>query len=313
MALFGRSKSSPRLMPELDDGELGRLCKQLSPSTMRSMADFNVEAAERLMKDADTDWDRRWHRLSVLAEYTADFNFERSWLMRRPRSVDAMIFGAWVAAVRVARGEPATELPEAADACYQASELRPEDPLPLVVLLAILRLMRRPSHELNEVWQGVVIRDPWNREAHLQVLAYLSPEECGLAGQAREFVDAQQTRMPADAPATALELTASVREFHRATTGNQLNGILADMWWDRPHAAAVLNRALTLWTRPGFLRHAAALADLNLLAYALTQAGRTSEAGAVFEQLGSTVVGWPWVERGDPVEQFAAWRSRVLR
>jgi hypothetical protein len=313
MALFGRSKTSPRLSPELDDGDLGKLCKQLSPSTMRSMADFNVEAAERLVKDADTDWDRRWHRLSVLAEATADFNFDRSWLMRRPRSADALIFSGWVAAVRVSRGEPATELAEAAQACNRATEMRPHDPLPLVALLAILRLMRRPSNELNDVWQAIVLRDPWNREAHLQVLAYLSPEECGTPGQAREFVDTQLARMPRDAPATGLELTAAVREFHRATTGDQLNGILADLWWDRPHAAAVLDRALDSWTRPGFLRHAAALADLNLLAYALVQAGRVTEAGVVFQQLGSVVVGWPWSEQGDPVEQFSAWRTRLLR
>jgi hypothetical protein len=313
MALFGRSKSSPRLAPELDDSDLGRLCRQLKPSTMPSMADFNVEAAERLLKETDTDWDRRWHRISVLAEATADFNFDRSWLLRRPRSADALVFSACVATVRVRRGEAPTELPEAVESCRRAVEIRPHDPTPLVALLGLLRLMRRPAQQLNEVWQGVVLRDPWHREAHLQVLGYLSPEECGSPGQAREFVDAQRARMPEDAPSAGLELTAAIQDFHRATAGDQLNAILADLWWGRPHAAAVLDRALTSWTRPGFLRHAAALADLNLLAYALAQAGRLYEAEPVFRQLGTTVVDWPWSHHGESVEQFTHARARALR
>ncbi|RAG87013.1 hypothetical protein DN069_03375 [Streptacidiphilus pinicola] len=313
MALLGRSKSSPRLIPELDDGDLGRLRKQLKPSTMPGMTDFNVEAAERLVKDTGTDWDRRWHRISVLAETTADFGFDRSWMLRRPRSADALLFGAWVAAVRVRRGEPATELPEAVQWCLKAGDARPQDPLPYVALLGLLRLLRSPSDQLNEVWQAVVLRDPWNREAHLQILGYLSAEECGVPGQARDFVDAQQVRMPADAPAAALELTAAVRDYHRSTAGDDLNAILADLWWGRPRSSAVLDRALASWTRPGFLRHAAATADLNLLAYALVQAGRVAEAAPVFRQLGPTVVAWPWSLQGDPVEQFAHWRGRSLR
>jgi hypothetical protein len=301
------------LAPELDDGDLGKLCKGLGPSTMPGMTDFNVEAAERLIKAADTDWDRRWHRISVLAEATADFDFDRSWRLRRTRSADALVFSACVATVRVRRGEPATDLPEAARACYQAGETRPHDPLPLVALLAVLRLMRSPAPQVNEVWRALARRDPWNREAHLQVLGYLSPEECGTPGQAREFVDVQQARMPQGAPATALELTAAVRDFHRATAGDGLNAILADMWWRRPNAAGILDRALHTWPGPGFLRHAAALADLNLLAYALVQAGRVADAAPVFQQLGTTVVAWPWSYHGDPVEQFTYWRSRALR
>lgn len=313
MALLGRNKTSPRLIPELDDGDLGRIRKQLKPSTMPGMTDINVDAAERLVKEADTDWDRRWHRISVLAEATADSNFDRSWLLRRPRSADALVFSASVAAVRVRRGEPATQLAEAVQSCLRAAETRPPDPLPHVALLALLRLMRNPTHELNEVWQAVILRDPWNREAHLQVLGYLTPEECGAPGQAREFVDMQLARMPQGAPAAGLELTATVMDFHRATAGDNLSAILADMWWGRPHAAGVLDRALSAWTRPGFLRHAAALADLNLLAYALVHAGRAPEAAPVFRQLGTTVTAWPWSHQGDPVEQFTHGRSRSLR
>ena len=50
-----------------------------------------------------------------------------------------------------------------------------------VVHLATLRREQRPHRELSAVWQEVMARDPWNREAYLQVLGYLSPDECGSA------------------------------------------------------------------------------------------------------------------------------------
>lgn len=312
MALFGNN--TPRLRPELDDAGLGRICKKIQrPAAMPDARDFLVEFAEQFVDEAGIDWDRRWHRVSVMAETSMESGFDRSWLSRRPNSANALVLNAWAEALRVRRGEPARELPPAVQRCHQAGAARPHDPLPLVALIGLLRLLRSPQRQVELVWREAALRDPWNREAHLQMLGYFSEGEFGGPGLAREFVEVQRARMPADAPAAALELTATVRAFHRATSKDQLSAILGDLWWRRPHSEGVLDRGVELAARPGFLRHAAAAADLNILAYALVQAGRVIDAAPVFRLLGPTVVPWPWNRQGDPVEEFTRWRARARR
>ncbi len=56
---------------------------------------------------------------------------------------------------------------------------------------------------------------------------------------------------------------------------------------------------------------AEALADLNLLAYALIQANRSGDAAEVFPAVSGVVTPWPWGLDGDPVQQFAYWQDRV--
>jgi hypothetical protein len=312
MALFGNN--APRLRPELDDAGLGRICKKIQrPPAMPDARDFLVDFAEQFVEEAGTDWERRWHRISVMAETSMDSGFDRSWLSRRPNSPNAQVLNAWTEALRASHGESATELPSAVQRCHQAGAARPHDPLPLIALARLLRLLRSPQRQVELVWREAVQRDPWNREAHLQMLGYFSEGEFGNPGLAREFVEVQRVRMPADAPAAALELTATVQAFHRATSKDQLNAILGDLWWQRPHAQVVLDRGIELAARPGFLRHAASPADLNVLAYALVQAGRAPDAAPVFRLLGPTVVPWPWNQNGDPVEEFTRWRSRASR
>ncbi|WP_369228723.1 hypothetical protein AB5J52_49925 (plasmid) [Streptomyces sp. R39] len=313
MALFGNN--TPRLRPELNDAGLGRICKMIQqPSVMPDARDFLVEFAEQFIDEAGTDWDRRWHRVSVIAETSMESGFDRSWLSRRPNSANALVLNAWTEGLRVRHGEQTGELPSVVQRCHQAGTARAHDPLPLVVMIRLLRLLRSPQRQVELVWRETVRRDPWNREAHLQMLGYyFSEAEFGGPGLAREFVEVQRARMPADAPAAALELTATVRAFHRATSNDQLNAILGDLWWRRPHGEGVLDRGVELAARPSFLQHAAAAADLNVLAYALVQARRVADAVPAFRLLGPTVVPWPWNWQGDPVEEFTRARARARR
>jgi hypothetical protein len=80
--------------------------------------------------------------------------------------------------------------------------------------------------------------------------------------------------------------------------------------WSHASAAQALDRAAHTWARPGFFHHAAALADLNLLAYALMAAERRGEARPVFEAINGTVAAWPWSAGGDPVSEFEKARFR---
>ncbi|MFG3055149.1 hypothetical protein ACGFZP_29970 [Kitasatospora sp. NPDC048239] len=313
MSILRRFRSSgPRLLPELDDVDLGRVRRQLNSLGIPGQGAIQVDQVERLVQQAGTDWDRRGHRLAVLAEAAAPSGLARSWRLRRPNSADPMVFEAWVELVRGRHAGRMEDARAAADHCYRATGVVPEDPTPWVVLLGILRLMRADSRELFAVWNEVVERDPWNREAHLQMLRYLSPEECGSRGRQLEFVDTVRTSVPSTAPAVAVELTALVDEHARVAAKGGVEGLLVRRQWTNSRAARALDAALAEWPRPGHLRHAAARADLNLLAFALVQAGRPRESAAAFDLIGDTATAWPWVLDGEPLQEFGYWRSKAL-
>ncbi|MFH8371211.1 hypothetical protein [Streptomyces sp. NPDC018031] len=314
MPLFGsRRSATPRLVPELDDTQLGRVLTQLQAPPAPGLLDLHVEQVERVIKDAGADWDRRAHRMAVLARTSAGHNLSRAWLRRRPDSPEALAFHSWVDLLRGLRTGAVEDERGAVDRCRLAADLRPEDPTPWVVLLGLLRQLRAPSHEVFAVWREATGRDPWHREAYLQMLGYLSPEECGSQVQVRDFIDAVRARIPATAPAVGVELTATVLHHHRTVQDGGINAVLAGNQWTHPPASTALEAAFEDWTRPGFLRHAAALADLNLLAYVLVHANRTPDAAVAFRMIEGKVTPWPWRLDGDPLERFAHWRSRALR
>lgn len=282
---------------------------------MPGLNEIQIDQVERIIAEAGSDWDRRAHRCAVLAEAAAPSRLARSWRQRQPGSADALVFDAWVELVRGRHEGVMTEADAdaCADSCYRAADSRPEDPTPWVVLLGILRLLRADAQRLFEVWHEVAARDPWHREAHLQMLHYLSPEECGSRSRQLDFLDAVRAGVPATAPAVGIELTALVEEHERITARGGVEALLARGQWAHARASAALERAVTDWPRPGRLQHAAALADLNMLAYALVQAGRVREATATFELIGETVTPWPWGLDGDPLQQFGYWQAKALR
>ncbi|MEV6408798.1 hypothetical protein AB0M58_38665 [Streptomyces bobili] len=195
--------------------------------------------------------------------------------------------------------------------CRVAADARPADPTPWVGALAALRLLKRPSSELSFVWHEIHARDPWHREAHLQILGYLSPEEQGSQAALRDFLDDAIAVMPWDAPTACLPLTAAVRQHHRERSSGGIQALGVSQYWSQPHTARLLDQGMAHWPQPGHLRHAAAVADLGMLAYALIRAGRSGGAGPVFSAVGGLVMPWPWSYEGDPVECYTDYSGRV--
>jgi len=311
MALFGRRRSSaPRLMPELDDTELGRVRKQLTAPQLQGQLDLSAGLVEQVLESAGTDWDRRTHRLAVLAD-VASPALAQIWRRQRPKDAGPLQLHAWIDLAQARRDGAFEDARATADRCRRAAELAPEDPTGWIALLGMVRLLRRPSEEVFPVCQEIGARDPWNRTAHLEMLGYLSPQECGSHAQALDFVDAVRAAAPADAPVAALELALLLDRYQATVAAGGVTSLGARRRWTRPDAEAALDRAAG-WTTPGGPRHAAALADLNLLAYALVQAGRLPQAAEVFESLGPTVTASPWQLDGDPVQQFDYWREQAL-
>jgi hypothetical protein len=308
-------RAVPRCTPELDDLLLGNFCRQIRAPVMPGAMEIHVASAERLMEAAHADWDRLMHRMAVLARQEVNTEFSRSWLMRQPRRPDALIFRSRVIYERMRADKSFDEAKLALSQCLQASSLRPEDPTPWVVMLGIYRLLGWPERAVSQIWREVINRDAWNREAHLQVLSYLLATDDASYWRVDEFLDSRRQTMPANAPTSALELTAAVGRFTVYTNARpSQGGSLARYWWSAPKHRQVLDLAVDTWLRPGFLRHAASLADLNILAFALVCSGDFSDASAVFASVGPVVTEYPWSsEGGDPVKQFLLARAGTAR
>ncbi|MGV9991488.1 hypothetical protein [Streptomyces sp. NPDC003374] len=307
MAFFISRGRSPRLAPELDDAELGKLLKRLVPTARTGTAggvETGVAQIARLLEQDPADFDRRAHRFAVLARFLSESRLPAAWAKREPHKADALVLHAWS---DLEQGRGNGEMTDAAAVwkrCLLAAELAPRDPAPWVVMLGVARLERYARQDVFAVWNEIVARDRWHREAYLSMLAYLGPRESGSLGQLLEFVDSVRTRMPANAPCAAVELTAHVMQYHSARARGGAEELLAGNHWRSPQAAELLERARLMWPRPEFFSHAAAVADLNLLAYALTAAGRRREAVPVFEAVGGRVTGWPWHLDGEPLDCF---------
>jgi hypothetical protein len=300
------------LAPELDDIKAGKVRNQLVAPQRPGHMGVLAGLLEQVIQDAGRDWDRRTHRIVVLAG-AASPALAKSWLRNSPGTADALLFHAWVTLVHGGLEESPAESQSVADACYAAADLEPEDPLPWVTLLGLLRVLRRPSREVFSVWREITARDSWHREAHLQMLGYLSPDECGSHGQRLDFVDAARSAMPPGAPAASVELVSMIERHHRTVSAGGVTELLARRQWQQSPMSDALDRAFADWPTPGFLTHAAALADLNLLAYALVQSGRSQDAAEVFKAIGAPVSPWPWMLDGDPLEQYTYWHARVTR
>ncbi|MFF3940537.1 hypothetical protein [Streptomyces phaeofaciens] len=313
MSLF-TSRRKPRLSLALDDIELDRTLKALrEPPSSRAITDLQVARISDLVKQAGKDADRRCHRLAVLADTTAFTRLPASWISRDPQSGDALLLHVWA---QLAQGKGVGKLKnpqEIIEFCYRAAELNPRDLSPWLAILGVARLERYARNYVLTVWREVSARDRWNREAHLHMLDYLSPEECGSRMEMLEFIDTVHARTPANAATAALELTSTVRQYHGIVRRGGVEALMARDFWEHGPALQVLNRAAELWPEQGFLEHAAAMADLNLLAYALVAAERHGEAARIFVSLEGKVTSWPWGVDGDPVETFTRAQARSLR
>ncbi|MEV8592414.1 hypothetical protein ACIHFC_08775 [Streptomyces sp. NPDC052013] len=313
MPLFSsRTTRRPRIAPALDDAVLARVLRQLSKRGGESRA-LDIALLSSVLEETGDDWDRRNHRVSVLAEATAGTGISSAWVDREPDSADALVFHGRVALARGLHERRLRDVRQVVQDCRRASELSPADPLPWVTLLGVARIERYGQNDVNAIWREATARDRWHREAYLQMLAYLSPEEGGSSAAVLDFLDVVRAYIPANAPCAAVELTAAVRQYQGLLAQGGVRAMTAGQLWDGGQLATALEQAAALWPKPGFFQHAAIQADLNMLAYALCAAGRAADAHPVFQVLQGTVTPWPWHTEGDAVQVFEQYRAKAER
>ncbi|MFD7614380.1 hypothetical protein [Streptomyces sp. NPDC059828] len=270
------------------------------------------EGARELLAATGADWDRRIFRLQVLARVGARLTFADTWAQAEPRSGHALALLANVRTLRSmadGRGRGRGEaLEEAWATCDAAAEAMPHDPAPYVVMLALARFHSPPRDRewratVRQLWTQVKQRDPWNREAHHELLTYLFPSWHGTGGDMFHWVQEECTKAPAGLPLHVLPLVA-LAESHRQRLETEENryGLAVHPWTDNP---STWHAWENWWARRAPHRpHAAFHEDANYLAHALSFASRRHEAAEVFDAIGPYATDVPWSYCGDAVTLF---------
>ncbi|MFD9906268.1 hypothetical protein [Streptomyces sp. NPDC059063] len=279
------------------------------------------ESARELLAATGADWDRRIFRLQLLARLGARLTFADTWAQAEPRSPHALALIAHVQALRsmaAGRGRGRDEaMEEAWDTCYAAADALPADPTPYVVMLALLRF-HAPAHDATwrdtvfQVWREVEDRDPWNREAHHEVLTFLFPSWHGQGGEMFHWAQERCAHAPRGLAVHVLPLVA-LAETHRQRVAQEGEryGLSLHPWTDNPSTPLAWRN---WWTHRSTARpHAAFHEDANYLAHALSFAGRHKEAAEVFDAIGPYATDVPWSYCGDPQKLFERHRSWALK
>ncbi|TQJ87177.1 hypothetical protein [Streptomyces sp. SLBN-31] len=308
-----RRRPSLVVRPALDDHALHATLTELRPAPqLHGLGAGRTrplwEPVAELLGRTGRDWDRRAHRVSVLARALPPSVSER-WSADRPGDGDALVLEAWVRSVRAVAGGR-DEARAAERACLRAAECCPEDPTPWLALLELMHSFAVPVRDAVPVWSEAVTRAPWHRTAYHQLLRYLSPRGHGTVDDMLEFARQAAARAPHGSPLALLPVAARVE---LVTHRQRQMSLGTDAHWREPRAADEVAVALTDWFAAAAAPHAEGVADLNVLAFALIRMHRPDEAAAVFRRMGRHMTPHPWELLPEPQRTFLYWRDRLGR
>ncbi|MCL8016016.1 hypothetical protein [Streptomyces sp. AS02] len=309
-----RRRTSLLIRPELDDDPLHRILRDLRPTQqLHGLGAGRTSPAwdpvAELLHATGRDWDRRAHRVSVLARGLPAVVSER-WAADRPDDGDALVLRAFVQSARApAEGHAAVR--QAEQTCLSAAAACPEDPTPWLALLSLMHAAAVPVREAVPVWTQAVNRAPWHRTAYHLLLRYLSPRGHGTVPDMMDFAWQAAFQAPHGSPIALLPVAARVElvAHRQGRTGRDALGTSGH--WNEPRAAREIDTALSRWFHAGAAPHAEAVADLNVLAFALIRAHRPSEAGPVFQRVGRHMTRHPWDLLPEPERAFRYWREQL--
>jgi hypothetical protein len=272
------------------------------------------------------EWDRRSHRVRVLAEAVANSSWVERWQVLEPVNPDAALLRAQVETVRALRGslsgravysETATE---ALELCEHAAEMAPGDPTPWVVMLTLSRAADRGTksghNEFWRRWQQMRARDSFNRDGHHEALTYLFAAWCGSHEEMYDFAYWLAGEAPAGSPLAVLPLVAHAEVYRTATAGVPKQRQPSPFaHWSRPLVSTDVDRVLRSWLGTAIVPHAQADLDRNYLLHAMVCSGRvdTDETRALFDAIGSHAMRVPWSYTGDAESSFLYWRERAFQ
>lgn len=208
-----RRRPALLVRPALDDDALHTTLTELRPSPqLHGLGAGRTrplwQPAAELLRDTGRDWDRRWHRMSVLAGELPPAVCER-WTAERPGDGDALVLRACVRSARAA-AEGRAAAREAEQACLRAADACPEDPTPWLALLDVMYALAVPVRDAVPVWTEAVNRAPWHRGAYHRLLRHLSPRGPGTVTAMTDFARHAAARAPHGSPLALLPVAARV-------------------------------------------------------------------------------------------------------
>jgi tetratricopeptide (TPR) repeat protein len=291
----------------LDDAELR--------TARAALAQGRRQAARSLLLHTGDDWDRRGHRLTVLAQEPYAVAWAREWLLAEPGSADA---GALFALAQVHRALRGKEDPDRArEACAAAAALAPADPTAWLGLLQLARTLG-PEREVLAVFAELRRRHPEHHHGHHLLLARLAERPAGGRGaethEVYDLAELAAAEAPADSPLALLPLVAYAERYRvLAATGLAPADPAASGHWSGPRARRILRACFDWWLEWEHDEHPRRHIDLNHLAFALSGAGRHAEAAALFRRIGAHATEAPWsYAHRDPRACFREARARAL-
>jgi hypothetical protein len=302
-----RKRAAQAFDAALDDAEL--------VAARSALAQGRWTAVRALLVATGDDWDRRGHRLTVLAQEAGTYAWTRDWLLAEPESGDASVLLA-LATVRRAlngKGKPV----RAREACRAAAALLPADPTPWLGLLMLERVLGA-EEDVVQLFDEVRHRYPDHHHAHHLMIARLA-ERRPEAGQdplheVYDFATWSAEQAPADSPLAILPVIAHAERYRvLAGVGSELPDPVASGHWVGRRARQVMKAAFDWWLEWERDDHPRGQIDLNYLAHAKFCEGRGAEAAALFHRIGThaTPAPWSYPDR-DPATVFRAARDSVL-
>jgi hypothetical protein len=303
----GRQRAGPGVDAALDDAEL--------VAARASLARGRWTAVRSLLAADADDWDRRGHRVTVLAQEPAALVWAQDWQLAEPDSPCASVLVAHATVHRALQGK---ERPEAArGACRAAAAQAPEDPTPWLGLLILERSLGA-EEDVVRLFDEVRARYPEHHQAHHLVIARLAERRAD-AGQdplheVYDFANWAAEQAPADSPLAILPVVAHAERYRvLATAGTESPDPVASGHWVGRRARQVMKAAFDWWLEWERDDHPRRYVDLNFLAHAKHCEGRDAEAAALFLRIGPHAIPAPWsYPDRDPYQAFHAARERAL-
>ncbi|MEU5013162.1 hypothetical protein AB0G35_23245 [Streptomyces sp. NPDC021749] len=299
--------AGPATGPALDDAELAVAADALALGQWARV--------RTLLAETGTDWDRRGHRLTVLAGCPGSAAWAGDWQLAEPDSGDAATLLAVATVRRALRGETGTDA--AAAACAAAARLLPDDPTPW---LGALILARRTgtADARDHAFRQIRARHPEHHHAHHLMVACLAEQQPHAADDPRhpahDFAARAAARAPADSPLALLPVVAHAERYRvRVAAGLEPPDPAYSGHWTTRHAHRLRQAAFDWWLEWEGEDHPRGKVDLNFLAHATFHEGRMAEAAALFARIGRYRTRAPWGYGGrDPVRAFRAARDTAL-
>jgi hypothetical protein len=303
----GRKRAAQALDAALDDTEL--------VGARAALAQGRWQAARSLLVHTGDDWDRRGHRVTVLAQESYSAAWARDWLLAEPDSADAAVLLslALVRRTLLRKEKPA----RAREACLSAAALVPADPTPWLGLLMLERHLGT-DEETTRLFDQIRSRHADHHHAHHLMVARLA-ERHAQAGsdplhEVYDFANWAAEQAPADSPLAILPVVAHAERYRvLAAAGYESPDPRSSGHWTGRRARQVMKAAFDWWLEWEQEGHPRRLVDLNFLAHAKVCEGRGAEAAALFHRIGehATPAPWSYPDR-DPHSAFRAARAAAL-